>query len=952
MGSDGFNWFVGVVEDRFDPKYTGRVKVRALGYHTPDLTLLPTTDLPWASVMNPITSATVSGKGQSPLGLLEGSWVVGFFIDGKEAQQPCVIGSLPGAPTSTPSGDSNIGFQDPYGNYPSDIGTDVNKLAVNATIDVPDTAKSGIPKVEFEGTEAKDGPDGSPEHAAKLARESSSATIKAAQLQADTIHHLEVVKGFGKNTSVADITQAANKFQQNYAKKYGLPKNVFDAKEKIVSGSANDLITVINAAVNKVSGADVGSLLKDSILFNAKGEIYTPGSLKSIVEADLSPSAAVNFAAGKLASFNYNDLSTTTLDSFAAKKPSEIVGNLIPGNITVADIGGIAKDFVTKTIQSNPALSLMTRLSDVAVGVPVASVDAVGNIGGGFANLLAANPLSNFAVPGQLASELAGLAEVVSLGQQIGGAFGVDTSILDDVSNIAGTVTSTLGTVTSTLNSAGSFASSIATANPIGTFNNAAGNFSSNLGDAAGVGANLGTFATTTSSNIVNAATGGVSTSSGFLQSGGSFVNSEGVTINAATGGVQSSVGAVTSSGSSYITNAVSDIQASASSVVGGLTSIVDGSATSTALANAANAGMEAVENQIAGVSLDLGTSWSEPPTNADQTRYPFNHVYETEGGHVREYDDTQGFKRIHERHASGTAYEIFDDGTKVTRLKKDQYHIVSANDYVHIQGYANQTLDKGLRVLVNSSGKAGNNYNIEVGKGANVTIQCNKGDINLIAKDGDINMKASGDINMQAGDNMNNLAGKAVFNSAGASILNDAPITTDKSKTHFVFTGAMDITASTTVDITTSIATIVAPARLDLNPITGGCFVKGTMIEMADGSEREITSINVGEKTRGGTVQAKMEFMPQVIYNYKDVFVSGSHWVIEDNQFVAVEDSKHGIITDTIEPVYTFKTSYNRIWIKGIEFGDFETGSDDDWDPHFEAVRQKLNEKLKQENI
>jgi len=26
---------------------------------------------------------------------------------------------------------------------------------------------------------------------------------------------------------------------------------------------------------------------------------------------------------------------------------------------------------------------------------------------------------------------------------------------------------------------------------------------------------------------------------------------------------------------------------------------------------------------------------------------------------------------------------------------------------------------------------------------------------------------------------------------------------------------------------------------------------------------------------------------------------------------------------------------------------GDFETGSDEDWEPHFEAVRQKLNKQL-----
>ena len=102
MGTDGFNWFVGVVEDRLDPKYIGRVKVRCLGYHTPDLTKLPTADLPWATVMNPITSATVSGIGQTPLGTVEGTWVVGFFTD-NDLQQPVVMGTLPGVPSKTPT---------------------------------------------------------------------------------------------------------------------------------------------------------------------------------------------------------------------------------------------------------------------------------------------------------------------------------------------------------------------------------------------------------------------------------------------------------------------------------------------------------------------------------------------------------------------------------------------------------------------------------------------------------------------------------------------------------------------------------------------------------------------------------------------------------------------------------------------------------------------------------
>ena len=46
--------------------------------------------------------------------------------------------------------------------------------------------------------------------------------------------------------------------------------------------------------------------------------------------------------------------------------------------------------------------------------------------------------------------------------------------------------------------------------------------------------------------------------------------------------------------------------------------------------------------------------------------------------------------------------------------------------------------------------------------------------------------------------------------------------------------------------------------------------------------------------------------------------------------------------------PAYTLKTSDHRMWINDIEFGDFETGSDNDWEPHFEMVRQKLNKELR----
>ena len=332
MGRNGFTWFVGVVEDRNDPKYLGRVRVRCLGLHTENLEKLPTADLPWAHPMNPITSATISGVGQTPLGPVEGTWVVGFFSDGGEAQTPIIMGTLPGVPSylsaDNMDGDrQTIGFLDPLGNYPKyKDETDINRLAVNA--------------------------------------------------------------------------------------------------------------------------------------------------------------------------------------------------------------------------EDNPHPTLPLRKADRDLAVGVANVDA--------------------------------------------------TTVVDDT------------------------------------------------------------------------------------------------------------------------------------------------------------------------VDADDGKFWDEPETSYN-AKYPHNHVYETEGGHLREYDDTVGAKRIHERHASGTGYEIGDDGTRITRVKKDNYTIVTADDYVHIQGESKGTFDKGLRVKVNATGEEGNNYNIEVGAKSNVTIEVQDGDINLISQLGDVNLKAGKNMNIDVAQALNIKVGGAI---------------------------------------------------------------------------------------------------------------------------------------------------------------------------------------------
>lgn len=111
-----FLWFTGVIEDVNDPEEMGRYRVRCFGYHTDNKGDIPTEDLPWANVMMPVTSASTSGIGYSATGLVQGSWVIGFFRDGSNVQDPVIMGSIPSMFESRP--EYSQGFSDPDRVYP------------------------------------------------------------------------------------------------------------------------------------------------------------------------------------------------------------------------------------------------------------------------------------------------------------------------------------------------------------------------------------------------------------------------------------------------------------------------------------------------------------------------------------------------------------------------------------------------------------------------------------------------------------------------------------------------------------------------------------------------------------------------------------------------------------------------------------------------------------------
>jgi hypothetical protein len=95
----------GIVEDINDPLKTGRVRVRVFSLHTQDANRLPTNKLPWAIVMQDITSAANDGVGKSPTGLQVGSHCALVFMDGEPKMKPLVLGTFAGVPVDTGTSD-------------------------------------------------------------------------------------------------------------------------------------------------------------------------------------------------------------------------------------------------------------------------------------------------------------------------------------------------------------------------------------------------------------------------------------------------------------------------------------------------------------------------------------------------------------------------------------------------------------------------------------------------------------------------------------------------------------------------------------------------------------------------------------------------------------------------------------------------------------------------------
>ena len=207
-------------------------------------------------------------------------------------------------------------------------------------------------------------------------------------------------------------------------------------------------------------------------------------------------------------------------------------------------------------------------------------------------------------------------------------------------------------------------------------------------------------------------------------------------------------------------------------------------------LENIPTADFDEVGSNIAASDTD---NWSQPAITYNAV-YPYNHVFESESGHIREYDDSftideNGIRtnhyRIHERHSSGTSYEIDTAGNRIDLNMASYFNITQKDNKHYIKGNSDVTIDGRHKVFINKSGIADNNYDIQVGPNANVNIQVDNGNLNVVTKTGQFNFDVGADFNCNVAGNYNlNVQGNETKTVEGSTTHNTTGSTTIRGRT------------------------------------------------------------------------------------------------------------------------------------------------------------------------
>lgn len=133
------------------------------------------------------------------------------------------------------------------------------------------------------------------------------------------------------------------------------------------------------------------------------------------------------------------------------------------------------------------------------------------------------------------------------------------------------------------------------------------------------------------------------------------------------------------------------------------------------------------------------------------KSEYTGNHVEVTESGHMIEYDNTPGDRRIHIYHASGTHMEIKDDGVRISKIEGKEQQFFNKGKDETVTGNFNLIINGDFLVKVTGT------YKVEAAA------------FEMVTTSGDLNLKSAGNMLREvSGDERVQVNGKTSHRSSG----------------------------------------------------------------------------------------------------------------------------------------------------------------------------------------
>lgn len=248
LGKDGFRWWIGQVPPSPNHKvnWTGnenwglKRRVRIMGYH-PDEKKLPDVDLPLAIVLLPPTAGTGARNQAQSIHIEPGEIVLGFFLDGDDAQVPAIIASFGRTKASSDAFATYSGAFKPFTGYTDEIPKE--KYDQNNAI-VTDESNQ-------ETTDSQTSP---------INTDADNAEQRDTVTVSNNIGKEVTVPSACKDSSTSKVTATVNNFVSDFKRLSEMGEGQIGKIDQLIKDTSKTITTGVNGLVGDISQNVVGEL--------------------------------------------------------------------------------------------------------------------------------------------------------------------------------------------------------------------------------------------------------------------------------------------------------------------------------------------------------------------------------------------------------------------------------------------------------------------------------------------------------------------------------------------------------------------------------------------------------------------------------------------------------------------------------------------------------------------